>query len=83
MSASPQEEQPRERGIRRFLLTILGGMSLAFCSFVAFFSLPKPYILEGVAAIIYAALFFTGVVLFFGGCIQAVQFLYRKIKGAS
>ncbi|HVN10095.1 MAG TPA: hypothetical protein VMV61_14050 [Patescibacteria group bacterium] len=83
MSAPPQAEPSHELGIRRILLTIIGGMGLAYCSYVAFSSLPKPYVLEGVAAVIYIALFLAGVALFVGGSIQAIRFLYRKFKGAS
>jgi len=81
MSAPPQAEQPQELGLRRILLTMLGGMGLAYCSYVAFFSLSRPYVLlEGAAAVVYAALFLAGVVLFCGGCAQAAGFLYRKFK---
>jgi len=83
MGAPPQVEPSRELGIRRILLTILGGMGLAYCSYVAFFSLPKPYTLEGAAAVVYAALFLAGVVLFCGGCVQAIEFLHRKFRGTS
>ena len=84
MSAPPQAEQPRETGLRRILLTMVGGMGLAYCSNVAFFSLSRPYVLlEGVAAVVYAALFLAGVAVFVGGCVQAMGFLHRKFKGAS
>ena len=82
-SLPPQPEQSVRPGLRRILLTMLGGVSLAFCSFVAFYSFPRSGVIESVAAVTYAALFLTGMVLFLGGCIQAAGFLYRKIKGAS
>ncbi|HUJ40867.1 MAG TPA: hypothetical protein VLW54_09995 [Candidatus Acidoferrales bacterium] len=83
MSAPPQAEQSGQHGLRRILLTIVGGVGLTYCSYVAFFSLSRPYVLlEGAAAVVYAALFLAGVVLFFGGCVQAIGFLYRKYRGA-
>jgi hypothetical protein len=80
-SESPQSGQSPNPGPRRFLLTILGGSSLAFLSYVAFFSFPNSGVAEGVAAVTYASLFLTGVVLFLGGCVQAIGFLRRKLKG--
>ena len=70
-------------GLRRILLTILGGISLSFCSWVAFFSFPGTGVAESVAAVTYASLFLAGLVLLLGGCVQAAGFLYRKFKGAS
>jgi len=84
VSDPPEAEPSGETGIRRILLTILGGMGLAYCSYVAFFTLQRPYVLlEGAAAVVYAALFLAGVVLFFGGCVQAAGFLYRRFKGTT
>ena len=83
MSLPPQPEQSVRPGFRRILLTILGGISLTFCSYVAFFSFPGSGVVEYVAAFTYTALFLAGIVLFFGGCIQAVGFLYRRFRGIS
>jgi hypothetical protein len=79
-------EQPEESGkptLRRILLTILGGVSLSGCSWVAFFSFRGTGLIESMAVVTYASLFLAGIVLFLGGCVQAAGFLYRKFKGAS
>jgi len=81
MSATPQPTPSGGPGPRRILLTLLGGVSLTFCSYVAFFSFPGSGVVESVAAVTYGSLFLAGVVLFFGGCAQAIGFLYRKLKG--
>ena len=80
-SLPPEPEQSLRPPLRRILLTLLGGVSLAFCSFVAFYSFPRSGVVESVAAVTYAALFLAGVVLVLGGCVQAVGYLHRKFKG--
>jgi len=78
----PEPEKHPGPGLRRVLLTMLGGMSLSFCSYVAFFSVERRGVVESVATVTYASLFLAGVVLFLGGCAQAIGLFYRKLKGA-
>jgi predicted phage tail protein len=81
LSSSQRPQPSGGPSLRRILLTLLGGVSLAFCSYVAFFSFSGSGVVESVAAVTYAALFLTGVALFLGGCVQAIGFLHRKLKG--
>ncbi len=80
-SESPQPDQSAKRGVRRVLLIMLGGISLAFCSYVAFFSLERPGVAESAAKVTYASLFFAGVILFLGGCAQAIGLFYKRFRG--
>ena len=48
MSTAPQPTPAGKPDARRSLLTILGGLSLAFCSYVAFFSFPGQGVVESV-----------------------------------
>jgi len=81
VSTAPQPTPAGKPDARRSLLTILGGLSLAFCSYVAFFSFPGQGVVESVASVTYGALFVTGVILFAGGCVQAIGVVSRKLKG--
>lgn len=79
---SPQADDSSRPSQRRILLTMLGGISLAFCSYVAFFSFEHQGVVESVAMVTYGSLFFAGVILFLGGCVQAIRLFYRKLKGS-
>ncbi len=81
-SDSPELDEAPKRGVRRVLLIMLGGISLAFCSYVAFFSVEQPGVVESTARVTYASLFFAGVILFVGGCVQAIGLFYKKFRGA-